>query len=89
MLSSEDVLVTKIRSILRPLPLEEMRDSKKKFRKLDEVVAAAGIKVAAPHLDDVVSGSPLRVLSEDTDVEQEILNEIDNITIDTEDEKVF
>ncbi len=50
-----------------------MRDSKKKFRKLDEVVAAAGIKVAAPHLDDVVSGSPLRVLSEDTDVEQEIL----------------
>ena len=89
MLSSEDVLVTKIRSILRPLPLEEMRDSKKKFRKLDEVVAAAGIKVAAPHLDDVVSGSPLRVLSEDTDVEQEILNEIDNITIDTEDEGIL
>ena len=89
MLSSEDVLVTKIKSILRPLPLEEMRDSKKKFRKLDEVVAAAGIKVAAPHLDDVVSGSPLRVLSEDTDVEQEILNEIDNITIDTEDEGIL
>lgn len=89
MLSSEDVLVTKIRSILRPLPLEEMRDSKKKFRKLDEVVAAAGIKVAAPHLDYVVSGSPLRVLSEDTDVEQEILNEIDNITIDTEDEGIL
>lgn len=89
MLSSEDVLVTKIRSILRPFPLEEMRDSKKKFRKLDEVVAAAGIKVAAPHLDDVVSGSPLRVLSEDTDVEQEILNEIDNITIDTEDEGIL
>lgn len=89
MLSSEDVLVTKIRSILRPLPLEEMRDSKKKFRKLDEVVAAAGIKVAAPHLDNVVSGSPLRVLSEDTDVEQEILNEIDNITIDTEDEGIL
>ena len=62
---------------------------KKKFRKLDEVVAAAGIKVAAPHLDDVVSGSPLRVLSEDTDVEQEILNEIDNITIDTEDEGIL
>ena len=41
------------------------------------------------HLDDVVSGSPLRVLSEDTDVEQEILNEIDNITIDTEDEGIL
>ena len=30
MTSSNEVLTTKIRSILRPLPLEEMRDSKKK-----------------------------------------------------------
>ena len=44
MTSSNEVLTTKIRSILRPLPLEEMRDSKKKFQKFDEVVAAAGIK---------------------------------------------
>ena len=84
--SSNEVLTTKIRSILRPLPLEEMRDSKKKFRKFDEVVAAAGIKIAAPKLDDVVSGSPLRVLSDDENVEEELLKEIEDITINTEDE---
>ncbi|MBE6491206.1 MAG: translation initiation factor IF-2 [Methanobrevibacter sp.] len=89
MTSSNDVLTTKIRSILRPLPLEEMRDSKKKFQKFDEVVAAAGIKIAAPNLDDVVSGSPLRVLSDDANVEEEILKEIEDITISTEDEGIL
>ena len=89
MTSSNEVLTTKIRSILRPLPLEEMRDSKKKFQKFDEVVAAAGIKIAAPNLDEVVSGSPLRVLNESEDVEQEILKEIEDITIDTEDEGIL
>ncbi len=89
MTSANEVLTTKIRSILRPLPLEEMRDSKKKFQKFDEVVAAAGIKIAAPNLDDVVSGSPLRVLSEDENVEEEILKEIEDITITTEDEGIL
>ena len=89
MTSSNDVLTTKVRSILRPLPLEEMRDSKKKFQKFDEVVAAAGIKIAAPNLDDVISGSPLRVLNDKVDVEGEILKEIEDITIDTEDEGIL
>lgn len=89
MTSSNEVLTTKIRSILRPLPLEEMRDSKKKFQKFDEVVAAAGIKIAAPNLDNVVSGSPLRVLSDDENVEEEILKEIEDITISTEDEGIL
>ena len=89
MTSSNEVLTTKIRSILRPLPLEEMRDSKKKFQKFDEVVAAAGIKIAAPNLEDVVSGSPLRVLSDEEDVEEEILKEIEDITISTEDEGIL
>ncbi|WP_297824487.1 translation initiation factor IF-2 [uncultured Methanobrevibacter sp.] len=89
MTSSNEVLTTKIRSILRPLPLEEMRDSKKKFQKFDEVVAAAGIKIAAPNLDNVVSGSPLRVLSDEEDVEEQILKEIEDITISTEDEGIL
>lgn len=89
MSSSGEVLDTKIRSILRPLPLEEMRDSKKKFRKVDEVVAAAGIKIAAPNLDDVVSGSPLCVVNDDEDVKQQILKDMEDLTIDTDDEGIL
>ncbi len=89
LMDANNVVTTKIRSILRPLPLEEMRDSKKKFKKVDEVVAAAGIKIAAPNLDDVVSGSPLRVLSEEEDVEAELLQELEDITVDTDDEGIL
>ena len=46
--SRDNVITTKIRSLLKPRPLEEMRDSKKRFLKVDEVVAAAGIKIVAP-----------------------------------------
>ena len=89
LMDANNVVKTKIRSILKPLPLEEMRDSKKRFQKVDEVVAAAGIKIAAPNLDDVVSGSPLRVLNEEEDVEAELMQELEDITVATDDEGLF
>lgn len=55
---------------------------------MDHVVAAAGVKIAAPNLEDVVSGSPLRVINDDEDVKKEILKEIEDITIDTEESGV-
>ena len=89
LMSKNEVIKTKVRSILKPSPLNEMRDSKHKFDKIDEIVAAAGVKIAAPDLDDVVSGSPLRVINDDEDVENELLQELENITIDTEDTGVL
>ena len=83
--SLENVITTKIRSLLKPRPLEEMRDSKKRFQKVDEVVAAAGIKIVAPKIENVISGSPLRVARGDfEDVKEEVLNEIESIKIDTD-----
>lgn len=85
LMTSDDVISTKIRSLLKPLPLEEIREAKKKFRKVDEVVAAAGIKIVAPNIENVVAGSPLRVARDDLDtVRNEMLKEIDDIKIDTE-----
>jgi translation initiation factor 5B len=84
-----DVITTKIRSILKPRPLNEIRESKNKFEKIDEVTAAAGVKIAAPNLDDVISGSPLQVLNDKEDVKQQILQEIEDVTIDTEDQGVL
>ncbi|KZX17153.1 translation initiation factor IF-2 [Methanobrevibacter cuticularis] len=89
LMETEDVLTTKIRSILRPLPLEEMRDSKKKFKKVDEVVAAAGIKIVAPKLENIVSGSPLRVTRDGDHVKEDILKELEDITIHTNDNGVM
>jgi len=89
LMENGDVLTTKIRSILKPFPLEEMRDSKKKFKKVDEIVAAAGIKIAAPNLDDVISGSPLRVTKDGDHVKEDILQEMEDITIHTNENGVM
>jgi len=62
-----------------------MRDSKKRFQKVDEVVAAAGIKIVAPKIENIISGSPLRVARGDFEgVKEEVLNEIESIKIDTD-----
>ncbi len=80
------VISTKIRSLLKPKPLEEIRESKTMFEKADQIVAAAGVKIVAPHVDDVVSGSPLKVANDDDGkVEDELLSEVDNIRIQTND----
>ncbi|KZX10686.1 translation initiation factor IF-2 [Methanobrevibacter filiformis] len=89
LMEKNDILTTKIRSILKPRPLEEIRVSKKRFKSMDEVVAAAGIKIVAPKLDMVVSGSPLRVNNPNSNVKEEILKELEDITINTDDTGVM
>jgi translation initiation factor 5B len=68
-------LVTKIKALLKPKPLDEIRDPRERFDSVKEVHAACGIKISAPNLDDVVPGAPLRVVRENLD---EIINEIKN-----------
>ncbi|MFB6075900.1 MAG: translation initiation factor IF-2 [Candidatus Aenigmatarchaeota archaeon] len=60
--------VTKIRCLLKPNPLGELR-TEKRFNRMDEVQAASGIKIAAPDLEDVIPGSPIRTTSDEEDLE--------------------
>jgi len=56
-------IVTKIRAVLLPKPLDEIRDPRDKFSSVDAVSSAAGVKIAAPDLDDALAGAPLYVVS--------------------------
>jgi translation initiation factor 5B len=58
----DSVTVTKIKALLLPKPLDEMRDPRDKFRHVDKVIAAAGLKVTSPDLEGVLAGSPLYVI---------------------------
>ncbi len=60
----DNAIVTKIKALLLPKPLDEMRDPRDKFRPVDHVVAAAGLKITSPELDGVLAGSPLYVLKD-------------------------
>ena len=58
----EEPIRTNVRAVLLPKPLDEIRDPRDRFSSVDAVSAAAGIKIAAPHLDDALAGAPLYVV---------------------------
>jgi len=58
----EKPIVTKVRAILLPKPLDEIRDPRDRFSSVDSVSAASGIKIAAPDLDTALAGAPLYVV---------------------------
>ncbi|MFZ8858198.1 MAG: translation initiation factor IF-2, partial [Candidatus Caldarchaeales archaeon] len=51
-------VVTKVRALLMPKPLDEMRDPRDVFKRVKSVRASAGVKVVAEGLDEVYPGSP-------------------------------
>ncbi len=55
----DEVITTKIRALLLPKPLDEMKDPRDKFTSVNQVTAAAGVKVAAPKLERALAGSPI------------------------------
>ncbi len=59
----EKPIVTKMRAVLLPKPLDEIRDPRDRFSSVDAVSAAAGVKIAAPNLEDTLAGAPLYVVS--------------------------
>ena len=71
--TQDEPLVTKIKALLKPKPLDEIRDPREKFDSIQEVHAACGIKISATNLDNVIPGAPLRVVCDDID---ELVNEI-------------
>ncbi|MFB0543335.1 MAG: translation initiation factor IF-2, partial [Candidatus Bathyarchaeia archaeon] len=83
----ERPIVTKVRALLLPQPLDEIRDPRKKFISIKEVPAAAGIKIVAPELEGAVAGAPLIALPGEEklgEVVEEVSAEVDRIRIMTD-----
>jgi translation initiation factor 5B len=66
----DSAIVTKIKALLLPKPLDEMRDPRDKFKPVNEVISAAGLKITSPDLNGVLAGSPLYVLEKKEDEER-------------------
>jgi len=83
----DSVITTKPKAILLPKPLDEMRDPRDKFKPVNEVQAAAGIKIASPELEGVLPGSTVYVAkSEDeaSEFKKLIEAEMKSVFIDTQ-----
>lgn len=66
----EGPLVTRVRALLLPKPLNEIRDPEDKFLSAERVVAAAGVKVVATGLEGAVGGAPIIVANDDLSLDQ-------------------
>ncbi len=82
-------IVTDVRALLQPRPLAEIR-TESRFEDVGQVDAAAGIKVAAPDLEDAMAGAPVRVVrNRDLDeVIAEVQAELADIAVDTAEQGV-
>ncbi|WP_340818535.1 translation initiation factor IF-2 [Methanolobus sp. WCC4] len=76
---------TKIRALLKPRPLSEIK-AEEKFQQINDVTAAVGVKISAPNLDGALAGAPVRVVSPETvdAITEEIKSEIEDVQIDTD-----
>jgi len=83
----DSVITTKPKAILLPKPLDEMRDPRDKFKPVNEVQAAAGIKIASPDLEGVLPGSTVYVAKseeEASEFKKLIESEMKSVFIDTQ-----
>lgn len=87
MVKRDGAFKTKVRGLFLPKPLDEMRDPRDRFTPVEEVRAAAGVKIAAPDLEGVLAGSPIvGLVSEDRweEVKKAIESEVSKIFIKTD-----
>ncbi|WP_338599926.1 translation initiation factor IF-2 [Sulfolobus tengchongensis] len=64
------IIITKVRGIFVPKPLQDMKVSKYDLTPIDEAYAAAGVKVSAPNLEEALAGSPIYVIEDESKIEQ-------------------
>lgn len=86
-----DPIVTRVRSLLEPAPMAEMRDAKAKFIHVKQVCASTGVKIAGPGLDDALSGMPIIACSpnEVEEAKEEVLKEIDEVVFEIDQEGII
>ena len=88
MATQDDVVTTKVRSLLKPRPMKEIL-IEDRFERVKSVVAASGIKVSAPGLEKVIAGSPLFVTRGNTDeLATRIRKEMQEIHVNLSDEGI-
>ena len=83
--TSDGIVRTKIRALLQPKPMDEIRSPEQRFDSVKEVSAAAGIKIAAPNLENVIAGSPVVAVWEGKEnAAEEVMQEIQSLKIESE-----
>ena len=66
--AEEEPIVTKVKALLKPRALQEIR-VEQRFERVKTVNAAAGLKIVAPNLESALPGSQIRVVKDEAALE--------------------
>ena len=75
-------IITKIKAILKPKPLDEIRDPRDRFDSVKELNAAAGVKIACQNVEGAIAGGPIMVVSGPNDPLIATIKEESQIKVD-------
>lgn len=85
--SMNQPIVTKVRALFQPAPLQEMRDKKSSFISVKNAIAATGVRISAHGLDEAIAGMPLISCDDDRNsidqAKEKVQLEIEEVLLDT------
>ena len=82
-------IVTKVKGLQRPRPLDEIRDPTQRFDRVKEVSAAAGIRIIAQNVESALAGGTLRVVHGDLEQLKEEIKSESQIKAELADEGII
>jgi translation initiation factor 5B len=92
-LSKDGIKTTKVKLILKPVPLTDIRFAgRNKFKEIDVAYAACGIRISADGLDNAIPGSTIYVYNDEKElkeIEEKLKGDIENIIFQTDKEGII
>jgi translation initiation factor 5B len=83
----ERPVISRVRALLKPKPLDEIRDPEDRFSAVKGVHAAAGVKIAAPNLEGVIAGGPFLAIEREEEAGEawrEMQRELERVRISSD-----
>src|SRR6266705_1174118 len=80
---------TKVKALLKPKPLDEIRDPQERFDSVKSVSAAAGVKIVGSGLEKAVAGAPIRTAKVNVAAVIEEVAKESQVHIETQDEGIL
>ncbi len=81
-------VVTRVKAILKPKPLDEIRDPRDRFDSVNELHAAAGVKLSCQNMEGVIAGAPIRVVKNEKDPSIKEMTEEASVKIEVQDQGI-
>jgi translation initiation factor 5B len=81
--------ITKVKAILKPKPLDEIRDPRDRFDSVNVLHAAAGVKMATQSMEGVIAGAPFAVVKGPNDPALKDLKEDSSIKVETSEKGIM